>query len=208
MNCLNDEQLPLTTRLPTGRLKIKNSNMTTIKWVIDPTHSEIGFKIRHLMITNVSGNFNQFEIVAETEGEDFTTAKIEASIKTSSINTNNLQRDEHLRNSDFFEVESHPEIHFTSTKLERLDDGNFRLHGDLSLKGITRPVTFQVEYNGIAKDPWGGYRAGFFLNGKINRSDFGLTFNSLLDSGGVALAEEVKIHSEVQLVKQLEVAVA
>ena len=177
--------------------------MSNTKWVIDPTHSEIGFKIKHLMITNVSGKFDGFEAKIQTEGEDFTTAKIEARIKTASINTNNLQRDEHLRNSDFFEAENYPEILFTSTKVEKIDKNNFILHGNLTLKGVTKPVKLDVEYSGVTKDPWGGQRAGFIVTGKINRTDFGLSFNAALETGGLVLAEEVKINSEIQLVKQV-----
>jgi polyisoprenoid-binding protein YceI len=177
--------------------------MTTTKWVIDPAHSEIGFKIRHLMISHVSGNFNAFEAEVETEGEDFTTAKIQAGIQAASINTNNLQRDEHLRSSDFFEVENYPEILFTSTKVEKTGDATFLLHGNLTLKGITRPLQLNVEYSGVTKDPWGGQRAGFVLSGKINRSEWGVTFNTVLETGGVALSDEVKINGEVQLVKQV-----
>ena len=176
--------------------------MTNTKWVIDPIHSEIGFKIKHLMITNVSGKFDQFEAQVQTENEDFATAQIEASIKTASINTNNLQRDEHLRNSDFFEVEKHPDILFTSTKIDKIDNDNFLLQGNLTLKGVTKPVKWNVEYSGTTKDPWGGERAGFIITGKIKRSEFGLSFNAALETGGVVLGEEVKIYSEVQLVKQ------
>jgi polyisoprenoid-binding protein YceI len=176
--------------------------MGNTKWVIDPTHSEIGFKIKHLMITNVSGRFDSFGAEVQTEGEDFATAQIEARIKTSSINTGNLQRDEHLRHSDFFEVETHPEILFNSTKVEKIDNDNFVLHGNLSLKGATKPVKLNVEYSGITKDPWGGQRAGFIITGKISRSEFGLNFNAALETGGLVLGEEVKINSEIQLVKQ------
>jgi polyisoprenoid-binding protein YceI len=176
--------------------------MGNTKWVIDPTHSEIGFKIKHLMITNVSGRFDSFEAEVQTEGEDFATAQIKARIKTSSINTGNLQRDEHLRHSDFFEVEAHPEILFNSTKVEKIDNDNFVLYGNLSLKGATKPVKLNVEYSGITKDPWGGQRAGFIITGKISRSEFGLNFNAALETGGLVLGEEVKINSEIQLVKQ------
>ena len=181
--------------------------MANTKWVIDPTHSEIGFKVRHLMISNVSGKFDQFEAEVETENEDFATAQIRATIKTASVNTSNLQRDEHLRNSDFFEVENHPDILFSSQKVEKIDNDNFVLHGNLTLKGITKQVKLQVEYSGFTKDPWGGERAGFVVTGKINRNDFGLSFNAALETGGVVLGDEVKIHSEIQLVKQA-VAVA
>jgi polyisoprenoid-binding protein YceI len=181
--------------------------MANTKWVIDPTHSEIGFKVRHLMISNVSGKFDQFEAEVETENEDFATAQIRATIKTASVNTSNLQRDEHLRNSDFFEVQNHPDILFTSQKVEKIDNDNFVLHGNLTLKGITKQVKLQVEYSGFTKDPWGGERAGFVVTGKINRNDFGLSFNAALETGGVVLGDEVKIHSEIQLVRQA-VAVA
>jgi polyisoprenoid-binding protein YceI len=134
--------------------------------VIDPTHSEIGFKVRHLMISNVSGKFDQFEAEVETQNEDFATAQIRATIKTASVNTSNLQRDDHLRNSDFFEVENHPDIVFSSQKVEKIDNDNFVLHGNLTLKGITKQVKLQVEYNGFTKDPWGGERAGFVVTGK------------------------------------------
>jgi polyisoprenoid-binding protein YceI len=176
--------------------------MANTKWVIDPTHSEIGFKIKHLMITNVSGKFESFEAEVQTEGEDFSTAQIEARIQAGSINTNNLQRDEHLRNSDFFEVEKNPEILFTSTKVEKLDNDNFVLYGNLTLKGITKPVKLDVEHSGTTKDPWGNQKAGFVITGKINRTEFGLNFNAALETGGLVLGEEVKINSEVQLVKQ------
>lgn len=176
--------------------------MSTTKWVVDPTHSEIGFKIKHLMITNVSGKFTGFEAEVQTEGEDFATAQINATIETASINTSNLQRDEHLRNSDFFEVEKYPEIVFTSTKVEKIDNDNFILHGNLTLKGVTKPVKLNVEYNGTNKDPWGNQKAGFVITGKVNRSEFGLNFNAALETGGLVLGEEVRINSEIQLVKQ------
>lgn len=177
--------------------------MATTKWVIDPTHSEIGFKIKHLMITNVSGTFREFEAEAQTEGEDFTTVQIEAKIRTSSIHTNNAQRDEHLRHSDFFEAEKYPQIVFHSTRIEKVDNDNFFLHGNLTIKGISKPVKLNVEYSGVTKDPWGGQRAGFIITGKISRSEWGVNFNAVLETGGVALSDEVKILSEVQLVKQV-----
>jgi len=177
--------------------------MANTKWVADSTHSELGFKIKHLMITNVSGTFNSFEADVQSENEDFSTAQIEVRIKTSSINTNNLQRDEHLRNSDFFEVEKYPEILFKSTRVEKQDNETFFLYGDLTIKGITKPIKLNAEYSGVTKDPWGGQRAGFIITGKINRNEWGVAFNAVLETGGVVLSDEVKIHSEIQLVKQL-----
>ena len=175
--------------------------MTNTKWVLDPTHSELGFKIKHLMITNVSGAFNEFSIEAETVDNDFTTARITARVNMSSINTNNAQRDEHLRNADFFEVEKYPEMLFQSREIVKGADGAYKVHGDLTLRGITKPVALNVEYGGVIKDPWGTERSGFTITGKINRSEWGVTFNSVLETGGVGLSDEVKIFSEVQLVK-------
>ena len=155
------------------------------------------------MISSVSGSLKSFQAEVETHGEDFTTAQISLSADMASISTNNDQRDAHLRNSDFFEVEKYPELKFTSTKLEKKDNDTFALSGDLTLKGVTRPVKLNVEFNGVTKDPWGGERAGFVVTGKINRSDWGVNFNGVLETGGVMLSEEVRIFSEVQLVKQV-----
>jgi len=176
--------------------------MSTTKWILDETHSELGFKIKHLMISNVSGAFTKFNVQTETSSEDFSDAKVAATVEVSSINTNNSQRDEHLRNADFFEVQSHPNLVFTSTKVERLDSDSFNLFGDLTIKDITKPVKLSVEYNGIAKDPWGNVKAGFTINGKINRKDFGISYNAAMETGGLMLGEEVKINGDIQLVKQ------
>jgi polyisoprenoid-binding protein YceI len=175
--------------------------MATTKWALDPTHSELGFKIRHLMITNVSGNFNKFDVQVESNGADFDNATVSAKIEAASINTNNVQRDEHLRNADFFEVTTHPDIIFKSTKVEKLDDENYALHGNLTIKDTTHPVKLDVEYTGVAKDPYGNFKAGFSVTGKINRKDFGISYNAVLETGGVALGEEIKISAELQLVQ-------
>jgi len=176
--------------------------MATTKWVLDPTHSELGFKIKHLMISNVSGSFKNFNAEVISEGIDFSTAQINLSAEMASISTNNEQRDDHLRNSDFFEVEKYPKLTFKSTRVEKVDSDTYTLHGELTMKGITKPVRLSVEYNGVAKDPWGNEKAGFVVTGKINRSDWGVNFNGVLETGGVMLSEEVKINSEIQLVKQ------
>ena len=176
--------------------------MAATKWILDPTHSELGFKIKHLMISNVSGSFKAFQAEVETEDEDFTTAQISLTAEMASIFTNNEQRDTHLRTSDFFEVENYPELRFTSTKVERTDSDTFTVYGQLTLKGVTKPVTLNVEYSGVTKDPCGGERAGFIVTGKIRRSDYGVNFNATMETGGVVLGEEVKINSELQLVKQ------
>ena len=182
--------------------------MAKTNWALDPTHSEVAFKIRHLMISNVSGVFKNFKIDVKTEDDDFGKAKINAVIDVNSINTNNAQRDAHLLNSDFFETDKYPELVFNSTRIEKEDEQSYRLHGDLTIKGITKPVTLNLEFNGIVNDPWGNERAGFLLTGKINRSDWGISFNHLLDSGGVALGEEIKINSEIELVKVAEAVAA
>lgn len=176
--------------------------MVNTKWVLDPTHSELGFKIKHLMISNVSGSFKNFQIEMQTDGEDLTTGDIHVTADIASIDTKNDQRDAHLRTSDFFEAEKYPVLKFQSTKVEKIDDEMYTVLGNLTMKGITKPVQLNVEYSGLTKDPWGGERAGFVVKGKINRSEFGVTFNTILETGGVALSEEIKILGEVQLVKQ------
>lgn len=176
--------------------------MATTKWSLDPTHSELGFKIKHLMISNVSGGFAKFDVQTETTSDDFSDAQVVANVDVASINTSNSQRDEHLRNADFFEAESHPAMTFKSTKVEKLDSDSFTLYGDLTIKDTTKPVKLSVEYNGIAKDPWGNIKAGFTISGKINRKDFGITYNAVMETGGVMLGEEVKINGDIQLVKQ------
>ena len=178
--------------------------MTTTKWSLDPSHSEIGFKIKHLMISNVSGNFNKFDVQVKTNGDDFANATVTANIDVASINTNNEQRDAHLGNADFFETDKHPNIIFKSTKVEKVDDDTFNLYGDLTIKETTKPVKLSVEYSGIAKDPWGNVKAGFTINGKINRKDWGINYNAVLETGGIMLGEELKVNGEIQLVKQTE----
>src|SRR6476660_2760148 len=147
--------------------------MAKVKWVLDPTHSELGFKIKHLMISNISGVFADFTATVETENDDFSTAQITATIQAASVTTNNKQRDEHLQNGDFFEVDSFPLISFRSTQIEKLNQDQFMVYGDLTMKGITKSIKLNVEFNGLAKDPWGSQRAGFNITAKIIRSEFG-----------------------------------
>ncbi len=182
--------------------------MKHAKWLLDPAHSVVGFKIKHLMITNVSGSFKNFHAEVETEDEDFSTANIQLKAEISSIDTNNAQRDAHLRTSDFFEAEKYLEMIFESTKVEKVDEENYLMYGNLTMKGVTKPVKLNVEYSGITKDPWGGVRAGFTVTGKINRTNWGINFNAVLETGNLMLAEEVKINSEIQLVKQAALVAA
>ncbi|MCW3078064.1 MAG: hypothetical protein JWO32_2673 [Bacteroidetes bacterium] len=176
--------------------------MAATKWALDPTHSELHFKAKHLMITNVSGSFEKVSATAETEGEDFATAKISVTAETGSINTNNEQRDGHLKSQDFFDVEKFPTIKFESTKLEKKEDNEFSLHGNLTIKDVTKPVKLDLEYAGTQKDPYGNTKAGFSVKGKINRTDYGLNWNAALEAGGVLVSEEIKIEGDVQMVKQ------
>lgn len=178
--------------------------MATKTWVLDPTHSELQFKIKHLMITNVTGSFGLFNVSAETEGEDFTKARISFTADADSINTGNEQRDGHLKSVDFFDVEKFPQIKFVATKTENADsDGTFDLYGDLSIRDITKNVKLSVEFGGVVKDPYGNTKAGFTISGKINRKDFGLTWSAVTEAGGVVVSDEVRIAAEIQLVEQV-----
>lgn len=174
--------------------------MKTTKWAIDPTHSEITFKVKHLMISNVKGEFRTFQ--ANIDGEDFTNSTISANIDASSISTNNDDRDTHLKSPDFFEVEKYPEITFVSKSIKKVDDDEYQLVGDLTIKGTTKEITLDTEFGGFMKDPYGNEKAGFSISGKLNRKDFGLNWNAALEAGGVMVGNEIKINAEVQFVKQ------
>lgn len=177
--------------------------MSTIKWSIDPAHSEISFKIKHLMISTVTGQFKKFNLEGETETDDFNTAeKIEFTADVNSIDTNNEQRDAHLKSADFFNIEKNPQIHFKGKKYEMNGDEG-TLSGDLTIAGITKAITLNVEFGGVIVDPYGQTKAGFTVTGKINRKDFGITYNSTLETGGVLLGDEIKINAEIQLIKQV-----
>jgi len=176
--------------------------MSTTKWVLDPTHSEVGFKVKHLMFTNVSGNFTKFEATATSDDENFDNATFDFSADVDSINTNNADRDGHLKSADFFNVEQFPKLTFKSTSVVKAQEGEYAVTGDLTLHGETKPVTLAVEYGGIQKDPWGNIKSGFSITGKINREDFGLSYNAALETGGVMLGKEVKLNIELQFVKQ------
>lgn len=181
---------------------METATATKTKWNLDPAHSEVTFKVKHMMITNVSGSFENFSVDAATEGNDFTTAKINFTADLSSINTGNKDRDNHLRSADFFNAEAHPQIKFVSTKVEKKDDENFILHGNLTIRDVSKPARFDVEFGGIGKDPWGNEKAGFTITGKINRTDFGLNWNAALETGGVLVGEEVKLQAEIQVIRQ------
>ena len=165
------------------------------KWNLDPTHSEITFKVKHMMISNVKGSFTNFNSELVSEDETFKNVTVKTSIQTDSINTNNTDRDNHLKSEDFFNVAVNPEITFESNSL------NNEVTGNLTINGVTKPVTLDVEFGGINVDPWGNTKAGFSFEGKIKRSDFGLNWNAALEAGGVMVSDEVKIAGELQYVK-------
>ena len=175
--------------------------LTKTNWAIDPMHSHIGFKVKHLMFTNVRGSFTEYNASISTDENDFTTAEISVSINPASINTNDSKRDEHLRSADFFDVDKVKEINFSGNTFEKTNGGDYVLHGDLTMKGVTNPVKLDVEFGGIVKDPWGNEKAAINLQGKINRKDWGLNWNAALETGGVLVGEEITLDIEVQLAR-------
>jgi polyisoprenoid-binding protein YceI len=181
---------------------METSILKTTKWAHDKAHSEIGFKVKHLMINNVKGSFREYNLDVETEGDDFTTAIVRFSMNPASIDTGDETRDRHLRSADFFDVEKFREITFVEDKIEKLSDDNFKLYGNLTMKGISRKVALDVEFGGMIKDPWGNTKAGFTVNGKINRREWGLNWNAALETGGVLLSDEVRISCDIQLLKK------
>jgi len=176
--------------------------MSIIKWVIDPTHSEIGFKVKHMMFTNVSGKFSKFDATIESENNDFENSKIEFTGAIDSITTGNADRDTHLLSPDFFDAAQFPEIKFSATSFSKINEGEYELVGDLTLHGVTKSINLAAEYGGLMKDPWGNTKMAFSLEGKINRKDWGLNWNSALETGGVLVSEEVRLNIELQFLQQ------
>ena len=171
------------------------------KWTIDPSHSKIGFKVKHLMISNVMGNFREFEGQVTTIGNDLSTANISFSLNSASVDTEMADRDTHLKSADFFDVGNYPKITLSGSGLKDLGDDMYELTGDLVIKGVTKKVVLPVEFGGLMTDPSGNVKAGFSIGGKINRKEWGLNWNAALEAGGVLLSDEVKIICDVQLVK-------
>lgn len=171
------------------------------KWIVDTTHSEVQFKVKHLVISTVTGTFNKFYVELEAEKDDFTDAKIAFSADIDSIDTNNAQRDAHLKSDDFFNAEKFPQMTFKSSSLEK-SNGKYALKGDLTIRDITKPVELEVEFGGVATDPYGQIKAGFEAVGKINRKEFGLMWSAITEAGGVVVSDEVKILLNVQFIKQ------
>ena len=175
--------------------------MATTKWVLDPMHSEVQFKIKHLVISTVTGAFKQFEGSAETEGDAFDNAQVRMSLDVNSIDTNQEQRDQHLKADDFFAVATYPNITFESTGLTK-SGSDYKLTGHLTIKDVTKPVTLDVEYGGTATDFYGNTKAGFEVSGKINRKEFGLTWDGITEAGSIVVGEDVKLVASVQFAKQ------
>ena len=175
---------------------------TLTKWAIDPMHSEVQFKVRHLVISTVSGFFKSFEGTAETESEDFEDAEIAFSLDIDSIDTTQSQRDEHLKSPEFFDAAQYPKIFFKSTSFKKTGDDEYDLTGDLTIKGVTKSVKLEAEYGGSTADFYGNTKAGFEVTGKINRKDFGLTWDGITEAGSIVLGEDIKLIINIQLAKQ------
>ena len=176
--------------------------MSTTKWAIDPTHSEIGFKVKHMMFTNVSGKFLKFDGSIQTESDSFENAKIEFTGAIDSITTGSADRDTHLLSPDFFDSAQYPEIKFKASSFTKINEGEYELVGDLTLHGVTKSVKLATEFGGLMTDPWGNTKVALSLEGKINRKDWGLNWNSALETGGVLVSEEVRLNIELQFIKQ------
>lgn len=181
---------------------METATITKTKWNLDAAHSEVTFKVKHMMITNVTGSFGSFTLDTETEGNDFSTAKISFAADVASISTGSPDRDNHLKSADFFDASTHPQIRFVSTAIDKKDNENFVVNGNLTIHGVTKPVKLSAEFGGIGKDPWGNEKAGFTISGKINRTDFGLSWNAALETGGVLVSDEVRLFAEIQLIRQ------
>lgn len=178
------------------------STAVTTKWAIDPTHSEISFKVKHLVISTVTGYFREFEGGVEQEGEGFEGAKAHFTAKIDSIDTNQKDRDNHLKSDDFFNAEQYPEMKFESTAFEKVGDDKYKVTGDLTIRDVTKPVELEAEFLGEATDPYGNDKAGFEIRGKINRKEFGLKWSAVTEAGKVVVSDDVRLDLNVQLTKQ------
>ena len=171
-------------------------------WQIDSSHSRIGFSVKHMMIATVRGEFKSYKGILDLDTQDITRSRISGDIDVTSIDTREGQRDDHLRSGDFFDAGNHPTIQFQSKRIEHVEGDEYRVVGDLSIRGVTKEVVLEAEYAGIHKDPWGGTRTGFTVTGSINRKDFGMSFNAALETGGVLVGDKVKLELEIEAVLQ------
>jgi polyisoprenoid-binding protein YceI len=177
--------------------------MSTTTWNVDPAHTEVGFAVRHLMISTVRGRFGQLSGTVVVDDNNPRNSKVDVSVDIGSIDTRQEMRDNHLRSPDFFDAAKYPTMHFVSKRIEGETTKRFKVVGDLTIKDQTHEVTLDASLEGLVKDPWGGERAGYAVTGKLNRSDFNLLWNQVLEAGGVAVGEEVKLSIDVELVKQV-----
>lgn len=175
--------------------------LTKTKWGVDTTHSEVQFKVKHLVIATVTGFFRKFSGAVETESEDFDGANVNFSIETSSIDTNVADRDKHLKSPDFFAADQYPTIEFKNGVLKKVSGDDYTLTGDLTIRDITKKVELTVEYHGTAADPWGNTRAGFEINGVINRKDYNLSWSAVTEAGKLVVADDVKLHFNIEAVR-------
>jgi polyisoprenoid-binding protein YceI len=178
------------------------STETATKWVIDPMHSEVQFKVKHLVISTVSGFFKSFAGELITDNNDFENAEIDFTLDIDSIDTNQSQRDEHLKSAEFFDAAQYPQISFKSSSFTKTGDDEYALKGDLTIKDVTKPVTLDVEFGGSAADFYGQTKAGFEISGKINRKEFGLTWDGVTEAGSIVVGEDIKLLINVQFTKQ------
>ncbi|MFB1082900.1 YceI family protein [Jeotgalibacillus sp. JSM ZJ347] len=174
------------------------TNTTAKKWAVDTAHSSVDFSVKHMMISKVKGTFHEFGAEVSADPQDLTGADVSFSIKVNSIDTRSQDRDNHLRSADFFEVETYPEITFRSTDVKKVGEDEYEMTGDVTIKDVTRQETFKVEYEGSGQDPWGNQKVGFTADGKINRKNYGLTWNQTLETGGVLVGEDIKINLQIQ----------
>ena len=176
--------------------------MAKTKWTVDPTHSAIEFSVKHMMIAKVKGSFNKFDANISADPTDLTTAEIDFTVDLSSIDTRNTDRDNHLRSADFFDVEKNPELTFKAKDIKKTDEDEYAVTGDVTLHGVTKEETFVMTFEGQGKDPWGAEKAGFSGKGKVKRSDYGLTYNAALETGGVLIGDQITITIDIEAAKE------
>jgi polyisoprenoid-binding protein YceI len=177
-----------------------------MSWLIDDVHTHLGFSVRHMMVTTVRGQFKQYRGTVDIDPADFARSTFEGEVDVASIETGNAQRDDHLRTNDFFDAPNHPKIRFKSTRIESKGDNQYVVHGDITIRGVTKPVSFDVEFLGTSKNPWGKTVAGLSARATVNRKEFGVNYNAVLEAGGVAVGEKVKIEIDAELVAPEAVA--
>lgn len=174
--------------------------MSTLTWQIDPVHSEIQFRVKHMVVSTVTGKFDRFDATVETQGDSLDEVKVRFTAETASVNTGTAQRDEHLRSDDFFNAEKFPELQFISTAFSKADGDNYHMSGELTIRDVTKPIALQVEFGGEIKDPYGNRRRGFTVTGKVSRKAYGLKYNALIESGGAVVGDEIKINCHVEFI--------